>query len=287
MAFRAYGGLRPVRRPIFVIGAARSGTTVLTRMLAQTSQVVDWSEASQVWDPVGYPWEADKVRRPQFGLDPQAYMDSVLATNSPAYFRAVPGIFAMHLASQPGRRGPVRLVNKSAMHPLRIDLIESLFPDACYVNIYRDPRAVVRSYVEKTVAKLPRHPRSGIIEKPGGRPEYNVDGRKYTWLEMVEAVARAYDYIVCGQMERMEEVPEARKISVRYEEMAADLHALLRQIDQKFGLDSAGRDWSQVPERLTSRNTKYLDEYGPEEISLILAACSESMARLGYLREGA
>ena len=80
-AFEAFASAHPLRRPVFVIGMTRSGTSLLTRLLARTTALATWSEANEMWDPAGYPWEADRVRRPLWSLDPQGYTDALRATD--------------------------------------------------------------------------------------------------------------------------------------------------------------------------------------------------------------
>jgi hypothetical protein len=45
-----------LHNPIFIIGTARSGTTLLVRLLGSHPDIANWSEANVIWDPTGYPY---------------------------------------------------------------------------------------------------------------------------------------------------------------------------------------------------------------------------------------
>src|SRR5687767_8932943 len=62
-----------VRRPIFIIGCARSGTTLVNSLFAAHPEVAVWSEANDVWDPSWYPWRDSGSARPPLELEPQEF----------------------------------------------------------------------------------------------------------------------------------------------------------------------------------------------------------------------
>lgn len=282
VVFRLYAALRPLRRPIFVIGAGRSGTRVFTHYLSMSSEIVNWTEANEMWDPVGFPWQADKVPRPFYPINPQGYTDSVVAQNGLAYFKAVPGMCAMYTAAHKGMFGHARFLNKSPMNALRVELIYSLFPDACFISLVRDPRAVVRSWAEKSGPKLNRHPRSGTEKAEDGSTVFIVNGVRYGWREMLERLSNSWCYVVKRQLEQLEVVPDEQRFSTSYEEFTSDLHGVLCEIDQKFFLDPEKRYWNQIPESLENRNAKFEKELSVSEIDLIGSECKIVMEQLGY-----
>ena len=280
--FKLYGALFPLQRPIFVIGTNRSGTSVFTRYLSKSSEIVDWTEANEMWDPIGYPWEADKTHRPYWPLDPQGYTDSLVDSVGHSYFEYIPGICSMYVAAQKGIFWHARFLNKSPMNTLRVDLIHSLFPDACFISLVRDPRAVIRSWIEKIPAKLNRHPRSGVEEINGKLEVFNVDGVKYSRYDMLKSLSDSYCYIVQRQMEQLGKIPEEQKFYTSYEAFVDNLHGVLHEIDRKFGLDTDKRNWSQIPKTLENRNVKFRTEFNIAEIDLTGAQCKTVMNKLGY-----
>lgn len=280
--FKLYADLFPLHEPIFLIGLNRSGTSVFTRNLSKSTEIVNWSEANDMWDPVGYPWEADKIPRPFWAIDPQGYINSIFAAVGGFYFKSIPGMCSMYVATRENLRECTRFLNKSPMNTLRVDLIYSLFPDACFISLVRDPRAVVRSWMEKIQPKLKKHPRSGI-ERIGKELQiFNVNGVKYRRHEMIKRLSESYCYVVKRQMEQLEKIPDEQKYYTRYEDFVGNVHSVLREIDRKFGLTSEKRAWSQIPKTLENRNIKFRNEFNISEIDTIVSRCEKMVKQLNY-----
>jgi hypothetical protein len=281
-AFEAFAASHPLRRPVFVIGMTRSGTSVLTRLLARTSALSNWSEANDMWDPAGYPWEADRVKRPLWSLDPEGYTATLRDQNGGwdgPYYRAVPGICAMHVAAH-GAQG-ARFLNKSPMNGLRIDMLRRLFPDAAFVGTVRDPRSVIRSLADHTAGKLERHPRSGVRRRTDGTVEaYVVDGVEFTRTAFLERLCASYCLVVDRQLDTFATLDPAGKAETSYEDFVADIHGVLRTIDARLGLAPAARDWKDIPARQDNRNAK--SGLTGEEMALVEERCGPLIRRLGY-----
>ena len=158
------------------------------------------------------------------------------------------GICAAYVHVHGGAGVRARFLNKSPMNTLRIDVLQRLFPDACFVSLVRDPRAVVRSWAEKNIPKLSNHPRSSVRTEEG-RQVLTVDGQPYERPHFLSRLCESYVYVVNTQLRRMKAVPPERKYEARYEEFVADIHGTLRRLDEHFGLDSALRRWTDIPRR--------------------------------------
>lgn len=279
---RAYIKIFPLKRPIFVIGLNRSGTSFLTKILARTNALLNWTEANEMWDPAGYPWESNLVARPYWPLDPQGYTDKLLKDNGEDYYRSIPGICSMYTHAYGMRGVTQRFLNKCPMNTLRIDVLKKLFPDACFLGIIRDPRAVIRSWAEKSIPKLENHPRSGIRVAPDGSRIYCVDGKQYSRKKFLEGLAASYSYVIWQQLDHFKRLPEEFKYETRYEEFIGDIHNVIRQIDRKFGLDAGLRDWRNIPLSQDSRNVKYEAEFTREELEVVSDCCAPIGKELNY-----
>src|SRR4051794_16959899 len=66
-----------LHNPVFVIGCARSGTTVLSQWLDSHADVANLSEANDIWDPSGYPYARSRNGResPPSWINPETYTE--------------------------------------------------------------------------------------------------------------------------------------------------------------------------------------------------------------------
>ena len=137
------------RSPIFVVGAPRSGTTLLWRLLNAHPQVHLTFEASFFNLAKAVParmrsaefrdaWTASLPFAWQRVADLDAAAPHGLPARDPRYFEAL----MTHCAEV---RGKTRWGDKSPAHVYEVGALLDAFPDARVVHIVRDPVAVVRS----------------------------------------------------------------------------------------------------------------------------------------------
>lgn len=144
--------VEPERSPIFVIGASRSGTTLMRQMLCAHPRIHLTMEASfYLWgglytrfrDPDAFP--PYYVRSFSFrwlGLDP----DVVLAgLPRPFGFADRHRLYTSVMRSQAARFGKVRWGDKTPSHTANLAQIFADYPDARVVRTIRDPREVIGS----------------------------------------------------------------------------------------------------------------------------------------------
>jgi LPS sulfotransferase NodH len=144
-----------VRRPYFIIGCGRSGTTLLNDLFEAHPEVAVFpSEANEWWHPRLYPWHVSRLEAPPFFVDARQFTDASLHNRTEADDLKLKAAFG---AFQTFARKPVFL-NKTVMVTFMVDKILELFPDAHFIHLYRDGRAVALSWVKKDARKL-RHPR--------------------------------------------------------------------------------------------------------------------------------
>lgn len=128
----AYGLINPPKyeRPIFIIGAPRSGTTMLFLLLGASSQFVNLGgEGHDMWRRYHHPrwhgWRSDAVGKGQIGLGERRFIN--------AYLYAHVGLG--------------RFLEKTPCNSLRIPYLLELFPDAQFVVIKRNPCDVINSLI--------------------------------------------------------------------------------------------------------------------------------------------
>jgi hypothetical protein len=119
------------QRPVFVIGAPRSGTSTLFELLKASSSLEGLPfEGHDVWRAFHHPrwsgWDSDAVGAGEVRFGERRFVN--------AYFHS-------HL-------GPCRLVEKTPENSLRIPYLLDLFPDATFAVIRRDPCEVISSLID-------------------------------------------------------------------------------------------------------------------------------------------
>lgn len=150
--------------PIFVVGVARSGTTLLAAMLAAHSRLdcgpesrffarlrhLDRAARGGLLDAAAWPGPAveflaslDNQGRPiieLFGLT-RDEVRAWLSVRRPSLQAMLEALVVQHAE----RRGKARWVEKTPRHLLELETLRQLWPDARIVRIVRDPRDVALS----------------------------------------------------------------------------------------------------------------------------------------------
>lgn len=150
------------RGVIFLIGSARSGTTMLTDLFRQVPTVAVWpSEANDLWHPTLYPFRASNLDVPPYLVDGRAYTEASLDTWPADQGRRITR--SLGWFQRLARRE--RLMVKSVLVSFMLPRLVECFPDARFIQILRDPFAVAVSQTVKDRAKL-EHPRYAPYDIP-------------------------------------------------------------------------------------------------------------------------
>jgi Sulfotransferase family len=136
----------------------------------------------------------------------------------------------------------------------RLELLGAAHPEARMIHIVRDGRAVAASLREKFM-------RSGESRAEG------VGLAAAHWVDTIEEVGRL----------------EVSTLTLRYEDLCADVHAELSRALVHAGLDPAALPFDSVPQTLAATNERRVSELAASELWDIQGAQARVLSDLGYL----
>jgi hypothetical protein len=193
------------RGPLFVVGAQRSGTSWVQRLLAAHPAIVGGQEShlfSGYLAPMWWRWEteaAERARGRTVGL--ACYLTE--GELEEEMRRLARRVFAHLERAKPGAR---LLVEKTPDHGLHLRLIKRLFPDAAIVHVLRDGRDVAASLRDASTRRW------GASWAPA-----RVDEAADRWAKWVRAIQRDMPLFT-------------RTRTIRYEDLSADGPTVLAEL---------------------------------------------------------
>lgn len=208
-------------KPIFIVGAPRSGTTVLYDYISCHSDLA-WFSLHDFKETLAPEfWEFQSIRRRLFGMRQWRYNGQ---PNIEAGMRAsfeVPDEYGYwwnawthnkiwatekdvtedvrnnllsNVSALLSRKGKKRFLSKSPPHSVRMRLLNSVFPDAIFINIIRDGRAVVASMISS--AKGVYNGYFGIPLRKDNQMDYNLlERHARQWIEVNEEIQNSRKYL--------------------------------------------------------------------------------------------
>lgn len=257
-----------IRNPIFILGVARSGTTLLNDILGEHRQIAVLSEANDIWDPTGYPWNASKRETAPIWIDVQAYNARWWRDTKPRQqeIRAVFGAF-QRLLNKP------YFINKTPLNTYRVPQLLEIFPDARFIHIVRDGRAVVQSYTRKEYTKVQEMPDAFV---PYGVRESDDVSRYLAdfWQTSLDIV-RADD-------EKFGLSKTNRLIEIRYETLCEDMRGTLGKVCDFIGVSSKDFAPSVWQIETKSQNHKWKESFSEALIADIHRRMDKGLREYGY-----
>jgi len=155
----------PFDRPVFIVAAPRSCSTLLFQVLAGAAAL--WSPG----DESHAIFEGHRKLSPGRGAVDSNRLGAELL--DPTLAASIAGRFALKLRDRDGRAlGPapaarVRMLEKTPKNALRIPFIDALFPDALFIHLVRDPLPNLGSIIDAWRAgRFVTYPRFPTVHGP-------------------------------------------------------------------------------------------------------------------------
>lgn len=274
-------------RPVIILSAPRSGSTLLFEALARAPGVYTIGRESH---PL--------IEGRAAGLHPRktGYRSNRLLA-SDARGEIVDSL-RFHFASRlrdrrglPPPPGPIRFLEKTPKNILRVPFLREVFPDARFVVLLRDPRAVLSSMMEAwqsghfvTYPELPGWrslPWSLLLvdgwEQVNGRP-------------LEEIVAHQWTRGMSVLLDDVEALPRSAWTALRYEDLLADPQGRITRLCADAGL-GWDQDVHQLPPSRMTVSAPGADKWkrNAEAIARVMPMVEPVLARaervLGLLPE--
>jgi len=252
-----------VDRPIFIVGSPRSGTSVFSRYFGAHPELANWSEGHCLFDPF------------YFNRSSEHRWDARVGTAIGSR-RVRSNVYWFTKYIRARQRLPIkRFTNKLPRHTVRIPWLLKVFPDAQFVHIIRDGRAVVRSMI-RVIEKnnLQDRPLGSFARPPGWQEYYQADpyeAHSRQWVGLEEIVQKD-----------LEGVSPDRIFRTKYEDFIRNTRNIMRDICTQFDLRADNKAVNRWPEQLENRNVKWPQECTREQIETMRRWLSPMLVHYGY-----
>jgi hypothetical protein len=285
-----------ISKPIFLMGSGRSGTTVLFHHLSSHPQLCWFSNYSNHlnWIPMMpvtqrilkagasgsrlagdsqsnegrkfsvRPAEGKKLYK-KVGLpSDRKYTEDDYDTVTAARFRK---LIWRHIYWS----GKPRFITKDTANVQRARLLNKLFPDALYIHLIRDGRAVTNSMIKKNW--LP------VLDLwwTGDKAIDHV----HEYEDPVELMGLHWKYNV-EEMLQLGELVGPRYKEVRYEDLVQNVRGTISEVMDFLELDKTDSWLDELPVKLPNMNEKWRTDLSERQVELLQDRISGMLKTLHY-----
>lgn len=227
---------------IIIIGAARSGTNMLRDILTQLPGFGTWP-----CDEINYIWRHGNVTEPTDEFGPEQATEPVKR-------------FIRRAFEQLAQKHDLAyVVEKTCANSLRVGFVDTIFPEAKYVNIIRDGRDVVASAQKRWMAPLdlPYIMRKARFVPATDIPYYAF---RYLWNRFYRVISQERRLAFWGP--RFTGMEEALKHHSLAEVCALQWQRSVERTDQSFARIDSARIYSLRYEEFVSQPAEALQKLG-------------------------
>lgn len=238
-------------RPVIVVGAPNSGTTMFARALNLHPELANRSEERVLWNPRFH--HSDMASDYFSAHHATAWRKFVLKGNFAYFHRRFKG---------------KRIVNKHPENSLRLEFIKEIFPEAYYIHLLRDGRAVVNSNLGRRNSGVPF---ANWVLPPDWEDfadSHPVEQFAYMWKSCVDSIQS-----VAPNLANFREI--------RYEDLAENQDKIFRELFKWLQVTVDEELINKMP-RIENRNFKWKEKLSEKEIAMIQKFAGDTLQRNGY-----
>ncbi|MER9140261.1 sulfotransferase [Mesorhizobium sp. M0830] len=234
-----------LKRPIFLIGNYRSGTTIAQKLIGLHPHIVTWYEPKTLW------LYADPARRHDEFVETDA---------TERVARYIRGRFLEYQSRHGGRQ----IMENTPANVLRVPFVHEIFPEAIFLYITRNPfsyissmelkwqrakslKGIIRLLKITPVTQIHYYARDiikqVITKRVLGRKYTSIYGPRYNGIdrdlkdnEKLTVIARQWARGNRKAREDLAKLGNGRVLSFRYEDLIQDPELVLRRIYEHCGL---------------------------------------------------
>jgi hypothetical protein len=286
--------MKKLKRPIFIIGAARSGTTLIGDILKRHKDIAYWVEPKYIW----------RYRNASSSTDIRKGKEATLAVQKYIHSK-----FSNYVKQCKKKR----FMEKTPSNCFRIPFIYKIFPDGLFLHIIRDGRDVAFSAQKKWSSppdKTALWRRVISLEMPlRDAPYYAKDvirdviGRQFLpkkafiWgphfpgirdtqkqYSTLETCAIQWRQSVNAVQEGLRGIPEKQQMALKFEELLATPEPLLRQVLNFFDLEPEQNVFDYALNTIDRTATRRWEQKEACKLKLIKPHIHDLLFELGYKR---
>ena len=267
----------PIDRPIFIIGAPRSGTNIFYRTFAKHPELAWVSNItkkvpSSLWltrfimlfRKDHRPTEANNVWQKFAGSNDESLGRDDVTASARKYLRTV-------LRNNLRIFNKPRFTNKCPGNSVRIEFLKEIFPDAIFIHILRDGRAAAYSIMRSRM----EHSGAYWSVKPPGWQDLLK-------LPLVDACALQWKMTVEAILQSSLKLPAGQYMQVKYEELVARPVEIFEQVGKKCGLIWQNDLLQTITAGMDNRNFKWQTEMQDADKNRLNVLLGDFLKQLGY-----
>jgi len=306
--FAKYSAL--IKKPIFIIGVPRSGTALVQSILCahpdlawmSHKDIESWlSPTEQHYFNNYYKWlKSNKKKIPnsdealyvlgrrlgkglkQFATPPKGtseipiegehiwrkYLGGDYVKDAPLDSKVS---LVKEIAKIIKRKKRSRFVNKAPQNSMRLFALQKIFPDAKFINVARDPRAVVCSMMQ-------REKEEGEFRM--GFPIHNE--LEFAELSSIEKWTFRYNQITKYIYDFAKKQKKINFLTVRYDELISDPKKITKKILKFCDLDEPKSLARLIPTLRKKTNEKWQEKLSKDDSKKIIQLVQPSLKKMNY-----